>query len=102
FVVMNELGDVDALPERLARFKRSMPLDASRRALARHLLRSSVPGAHMSWQGFSSTFPECVMKVQTLVASLNEYLPALASAARRPALPKKPALGGENPRAQEG
>ena len=82
FVDMAGASDIDRLPERIAAFSLPMPLAEARRALARHFLRSTVPGAYLSWKGFSASDPERVRSTETIVASLNRYLPALATMGR--------------------
>ena len=78
FVVLRDLDDLDDLPRRIKEFTPSMELIAARRALARHFLRSSLPGSYLSWRNFSPHNPDDVQRVRSLIDSLNRYLPALA------------------------
>jgi hypothetical protein len=80
FLLLREPADVERLPERLAAVR--MPdVEAARRKLARHVLRASAPGRH-TWRGFSPADPKAVEATQSLVESLNAYLPPLLRARR--------------------
>jgi hypothetical protein len=79
FLGLTNPADTDDLPRRIELFKPALPLAQARRALARHLLRSTVPGVYLSWRGFSPRDPERVRRAETVVESLNRYLPLLAT-----------------------
>ena len=78
FVTFRRALDIDGLPLRVAQFALPVSLDDARRALARHLLRATVPGDYLSWRDFSPSDPSHVARVASLVESLNTYLPTLA------------------------
>ena len=63
------LEDIDGLPQRVKSFVPSLPLSSARQALARELLRASMPGDYLSWRGFSPNDPGCVARAETVVAS---------------------------------
>jgi hypothetical protein len=78
FVTYRSMDDVDDLPTRVAAYSPPLPLDVTRRVLARHVLRAAAPGAYMSWRGFKPGDPKSIERARSLVRSLNAYLPALA------------------------
>jgi len=78
FVGVATFADIDDLPRRIFGFRLGLPLAEARRALTRHILRSTMPGAYLSWRRFSPSDPELVRQAQTIVDSLNRYLPLLA------------------------
>jgi hypothetical protein len=78
FVPVRGPEDLEELPHRLERFTPDLPLAEARIALARHLLRSSVPGNFLSYQAFSLGDSRSVRATEAFVASLNKYLPGLA------------------------
>ena len=78
FVALQDVSDLDGLAQRIESFEPSLPLGEARRALALHLLRASVPGAYLSWRRFDPYDPGCVRRADSVVASLNHYLPGLA------------------------
>jgi hypothetical protein len=78
FVLVGRPADLDGLARRVEEFEPSLPLQEARRTLARHLLRSSVPGNFLSYQGFSLSDPASVRRTDAFVTSLNEHLPSLA------------------------
>ena len=77
FIALSRPEDIDDLPARLEKFIPPLLVEGARRALARHFLRSSVPGSYLSWRRFSADDPEAVEHAETLVVSLNRYLPAI-------------------------
>jgi hypothetical protein len=78
FLVVKEQADFEDLPRRISEFAPALPLPEARRVLARHMLRSTVPGDQQSWRRFTPRNPDCVKRVETVVTSLNRYLPTLA------------------------
>jgi len=78
FVGVEDPRDLDELPTKLRNCKSAMPLAEARQAIARHFLRSSVPGDYTSWKGFETKDAERVRKTEALVNSLNVYLPGIA------------------------
>jgi len=78
FVVLRGLEDIESLPWRIESFEPALPLPEARRALVRHLLRSTAPGAYLSWNRFSGKDPRAVGRAETVIASLNRFLPFLA------------------------
>jgi hypothetical protein len=79
FIGVANPDDTDDLAGRIDLFRPALPLPEARRALARKLLRSTVPGVYLSWRGFTPTDQERVRQAETVVESLNRYLPLLAT-----------------------
>jgi hypothetical protein len=78
FVGVKDVADLDETPRKIEAFASSMPLSEARRIIARRLLRSSVPGDYTSWRGFTTNDPNGMRKADTLLNSLNIYVPILA------------------------
>lgn len=83
FVSFNSMADIDELPGKIAAFDPPGDLVARRKALVRHLLCGSVPGDYFSFKRFNPARPDHVARTETLVRSLNAYIPRLVRASER-------------------
>src|SRR5207249_3916149 len=78
FLGLESPADIDRLARDIQSFAPTQAAPDARRSIARHLLRSSMPGVYMSFRGFRITDQNSVRRAQTVAQSLNKYLPVLA------------------------
>jgi hypothetical protein len=78
FVRVANSRDIRRLPDLIRDFAPALQLTEARKAIARHLLRSSPPGNFLSYQGFSVDDPQSIRRTAVLLASLNNYLQTAA------------------------
>jgi hypothetical protein len=79
FLALAGPDDINDLARRIEMFVPSLPLPEARRTLAQHLLRSSVPGVYMSFQGFALNDADSVRRADTVASSLNRYMPVVVN-----------------------
>jgi hypothetical protein len=87
FVPISSIDDIDDLAQRIERFEPSLPLAEARRALVRHVLRSSAPGVYSTWRGFSPRDPDDVRRIESLIDSFNRYIPNVVAQRAEQLLP---------------
>ena len=81
FVTLKSLAGISDLPGVIERFQMPRDLATARRAVMRRLLRSCVPG-QLSWLKWSDLRPGAAEAVETLVTSINNYVPQFISATK--------------------
>jgi hypothetical protein len=77
YLHVRRFSDIDGVAQRIATWRPPADMAAARLAMVRHLARGSVPGDYFTWRNFDPDDSEARRSVQTLVDSLNTYLPRL-------------------------
>jgi len=75
FLHIRTVEEIDDLAGRLATWRSPDGLEASRRAIIRHLASISVEGDYFGWRKFNPADEAACKSVYPLVRSLNQYLP---------------------------
>jgi hypothetical protein len=75
FVHIRDVGEIDALAERLARWRQPDDLATMRRDVVRHLASISVEGDYFGWRDFDPEDAAARASVEPLACSLNAHLP---------------------------
>jgi hypothetical protein len=82
FLHVRDVGEIDGLPERLARWHQPGDLAATRRAIMRHLAAISIEGDYFGWRKFDPADEVARASVEPLAHSLNAYLPQFLKSRR--------------------
>ncbi|MCA6121826.1 hypothetical protein J6500_07920 [Bradyrhizobium sp. WSM 1704] len=75
FVHIRDVGEIDELAERLARWQPPGDLAATRRTIMQHLVSISIEGDYFGWRNFDAENAALRAQVEPLVRSLNLHLP---------------------------
>lgn len=82
FVHIRDVGEIDALAERLARWRLPDDIATMRREVVRHLAAISVEGDYFGWRDFDPTNATARASVEPLARSLNAHLPRFLKSCR--------------------
>ena len=75
YLHVRDFSEIEGIVDRIRRWRAPADLGAARRDMVRHLARASVPGDYFGWRNFDPDDPAARGLVETLVKSLNTYLP---------------------------
>jgi hypothetical protein len=84
FVHIRDVGEIDSLAERVARWRQPDDLAAMRREVVRHLAAISVEGDYFGWRNFDPDNAAARASVEPLTRSLNAHLPRFLKSCAEP------------------
>jgi hypothetical protein len=84
FLHIHSIDEIGSLPDRLRQWRPPDDLAATRREIVRHLAAISVEGNYFSWHKFDSENQAARDAVESLVRSLNVYLPMFLKPRKNP------------------
>jgi hypothetical protein len=85
FLHIRNAGEIEGLVERLKQWQLPEDMVAARREMVRHLAGISVEGDYFTWQKFDPGKHAARDAVESLVRSLNRYLPGFMKSRKIPA-----------------
>lgn len=75
FLHVRNFGEIDGIVERIEKWQRPADLGAARREIVSKLAAAGAPGNYFTWSKFDPDDEDARLGAQTLVRSLNRYLP---------------------------
>ena len=87
FIHFRNSSEIAALPEKIAEFQNNKTqgiTDESIDGLLANILAASAPGDLFSFKKFDKTQPQHIKRTETLVKSLNRYLPQFLAKTQQP------------------
>jgi hypothetical protein len=75
FLHVRNFSEIAGIVERIEKWRRPADLGAARREIVSKLAAAGAPGNYFTWRKFDPDDEEAQLSAQTLVRSLNRYLP---------------------------
>jgi hypothetical protein len=75
YIHVRDFDEIGGIVERIEKWRRPADLDAARHEIVRKLVAAGMTGNYFTWSKFDPDHEDAQQSTQTLVRSLNRYLP---------------------------